>query len=597
MQRWWRYALMVLYAGALWAQQERTAQLQRAAVLESVGDYEGAARLYRELCQRMLDSACVHGLSRNLVKLGRAAEALPVVEQYVQHSPSPLFTALLGELYWRTGRRAEALRAWQQGLQSRHPDAYRAVARSQYELQLVEEALQTLQEGRSRLGNDTLFADEFSAWAVRVGKLELGVESTLQWGRTHRDFAALQARLLLYLAFPGAVERVRTILQRWSRQYRSDTLVQYVWVWFLEEQGEDAQALQAVRELDRRLGAGGMELLAFAERMYRAERLETARQAYEELLQMGELARELRLKALYGYIQTLQQLPQPGAMDPALRRRIQRLYQELLAQSERLPITAEVLYSFARFLNDVAGDAVAAQSALERLMRDFRHTPWAMAAMVERAKMALRQGQMEQAESLLRAVIWQGDSIAPDWALWARYWLAELEFYRGRLDSAQAHYSVLALRPESPVANDALQRLQVFEQARTVSEELLKRFGRAEFFAFQREYARAQVEFLAVAEAAGDHPLAEFALIRAAESAIAHGKLEEAQQIVNRYLANYDDVLYGDRALLLLGQIAEQQQRFPEALQLYQQLLLRYPGSIYTRQVQERIQSLRQRPS
>jgi TolA-binding protein len=230
-------------------------------------------------------------------------------------------------------------------------------------------------------------------------------------------------------------------------------------------------------------------------------------------------------------------------------------------------------------------------------MRDFRHTPWAMAAMVERAKMALRQGQMEQAESLLRAVIWQSDSIAPDWALWARYWLAELEFYRGRLDSAQAHYSVLALRPESPVANDALQRLQVFEQARTVSEELLKRFGRAEFFAFQREYARAQVEFLAVAEGAGDHPLAEFALIRAAESAIAHGKLEEAQQIVNRYLANYDDVLYGDRALLLLGQIAEQQQRFPEALQLYQQLLLRYPGSIYTRQVQERIQSLRQRPS
>jgi hypothetical protein len=76
MQRWWRYALMVLYAGALWAQQERTAQLQRAAVLESVGDYEGAARLYRELCQRMLDSACVHGLSRNLVKLGACCRGI-----------------------------------------------------------------------------------------------------------------------------------------------------------------------------------------------------------------------------------------------------------------------------------------------------------------------------------------------------------------------------------------------------------------------------------------------------------------------------------------------------------------------------------------
>lgn len=567
-------------------------QLRMAQTLESIGDYAGAARMYEQLFRRFPDSAAyVLGWSRALIKLRRFPEALPEVMRFLQHRSVPELWAVLGTLYWSMGKQDSARWAWQKALaqEPRTPEAYRAVASSQYELQLVEEAIATLLQGRQQLHSDTLFAEELSSWYVRLGEVERGVQETLHLLQQRQDVHAVYARLLVYLALPGAAERIRSELERTLQQYSRDPLVRRLLIWFFQEIGQPQAALEHVRRLDELQGAAGAELLQFADASRQNGELALALQVYGELLQRRP-AREIRLKALYGYVQTAETILRQGRQIIPWQQ-VRREYEELVRQADTLALGAEVLFSLGRFLADVAQDAVAAEESFQRLVRQFPETHWAGHALVELAKLSLRRGDLGQAEQFVQRAA-QMDSLAPEAAQWARFWQAEIEFFRGNLDSARAGYAAIALQTASPAANDALERLVLLENI--ADSERLRQFAAAELLFFQRQWERAQREFLRIAEQTGDEQVVQLSLLRAAKAALAREDLTTAQQLLTRLLAEHEDVLYGDRALLLLGEALERQGRRAEALAVYQQFFLRFPNSIYQEEVRRRIQRLRE---
>jgi tetratricopeptide (TPR) repeat protein len=594
MRLWWGawgfFAAALLWAQPRWEAQE---QLRMAQTLESIGDYGGAARIYERLLQMDPDSAVyLLKMSRMLVKLQRPAEALPRVKEYLQRHAVPAVWAHLGELYWRVQQADSARWAWEEALRRapQDPESYRAVAQAQYELQLVEEAIATLQRARQRLRSDTLFADELSAWYVRLGDVERGVRATLQYLQLRQDLAQAQSRLLLYLALPEAAERIRQLMERYLSQYPRDPLLRRLFVWFLQEIGDEAAALEQVRRLDELQGGTGIELLHFAEAAQREEKFPLAFEVYQELLQR-RLARELRLRAFLGYVQTAEMLVRQGMRDIP-RQRVRRDYEALILQADTLPIGAEALYSLGIFLREVARDRVAAQEVFQRLLQRFPHTRWAAYAAVEMAREAMYAGDFARAERFLQQALGY-DSLVPEAAEWARFWRAELFFFRGEFDSARAGYSAVAVRTGSPAANDALQRLVLFEAS--PAPELLRRFAEGELNFLQERYrqARNAYEYVAM-HADTDAPIAELSLLRAAEAAVADGDFAAAERFLTRLFAEHDDALYGDKALLLLGEVLERQGRSAEALSVYQRFLLRYPDSIYLPQVQRRIERLRQ---
>ncbi len=568
-------------------------QLRMAQMLETAGDYAGAARLYERLHQMYPDSVpYVLGLARVLLRQQRPAEALTVLTPFVRRRPDAVAVwAKVGEAYWRAQQPDSARWAWAEALRRApdRPESYRDVALAQYEVQLVDDAIATLQQGRRQLRSDTLFADELSQWYVRLGDVERGIKEVLQLLRIRQELYTAQSRVLLYLALPGAAERIRSLLQRSVQEYPRDQLIHRLFIWFLQEIGDDAAALEAVRRLERLQGGNGMELLQFADAARQSGKPDVALHAYEELLQLRP-ARTVWLQALYGYAQAAELLLRQGARGIPWQR-VRQEYEELVRQADTLPIGADVLFSLGLFLRDVARDRVGAADAFQKLLQRFPRSRPAALARVELARLALARGDLSEAERLLQPAV--DDSIVPEAGDWARFWQAEIEFFRGNTDSARALYAILALRPSSPAANDALQRLVLFEE--NPAPELLRRFAEAEWLFLQERFRQARAAYMQVVEAADTgSALAERALIRAAEAAIADGDLNAAQQLLTRLFAEHEDVLYGDRALLLLGDVLEQQGRRAEALSVYQQFLLRYPNSIYLPEVRRRFQRLRE---
>ncbi len=484
-----------------------------------------------------------------------------------------------------------ARQAWQRALaqEPNNPETYRAVARAQAELQLFDEAVATVLRGRQRLRSDTLCAEELSMWYVQLGDIERGIRETVQVLWQTQDLNRVYTRVLVYLALPKAAERIRSELERLLQQYPRNALVRRLMVWFLQEVGQNRAAVEHVRRLDELQGGTGVELLQYAEALQQNGDLALALELYEEVLR-GHPVREVRLKALYGYVQTAELMLRQGEKSIPWQR-IRREYEELIRQADTLALGAESAYAMGRFLWEIAHDGVAAEEVFQRIVRQFPQTRWAVLSLVELARLALYRGEFPPAEQYVRQAA-AADTLAPEAAQWAQFWHAELEFFRGNFDSARAAYARVALQTASPAANDALQRLVLLENVSDSSR--LARFAAAELAFLQERWEQAQREYLSIANQTGDEPLAELALLRAAEAALARQDFSTAQQLLTRLLAEHEDILYGDKALLLLGESLERQGRRAEALAVYQQFFLRFPNSIYQDEVRRRIQRLRE---
>ena len=103
-----------------------------------------------------------------------------------------------------------------------------------------------------------------------------------------------------------------------------------------------------------------------------------------------------------------------------------------------------------------ARELLAANPALERRMPELS---------LERALGLAREGQLTASLPLLDSLT----HVLPS----ARFMLAEVQFFAGALDSAQANYDRVAARPEDPDAAAALDRLFLLEEAPRSSARVL----------------------------------------------------------------------------------------------------------------------------
>jgi TolA-binding protein len=67
----------------------------------------------------------------------------------------------------------------------------------------------------------------------------------------------------------------------------------------------------------------------------------------------------------------------------------------------------------------------------------------------------------------------------------------------------------------------------------------------------------------------------------------------EAETILRRFIMDYDESIYGDIALSLLGDVMKSLSKNDEALLYYNQLLSKFPRSILLQDTRDKIRKLR----
>jgi tetratricopeptide (TPR) repeat protein len=178
----------------------------------------------------------------------------------------------------------------------------------------------------------------------------------------------------------------------------------------------------------------------------------------------------------------------------------------------------------------------------------------------------------------------------------AKFRNAKLSYYAGDFEWAKTQSDVLKGSTSKLIANDALDLFLVITDAIGIDTNAapLEKFAEADLLILQHKYSEAIDKLDSINKIFPTHTLGDDINFKKAEIFIKIGKYADAEKMYKDILEYYPTELYGDDAQFKLGQLYEKKLNdIEKAKQAYQDVLTKYPGSIYVVEGRKRYRILR----
>lgn len=178
----------------------------------------------------------------------------------------------------------------------------------------------------------------------------------------------------------------------------------------------------------------------------------------------------------------------------------------------------------------------------------------------------------------------------------AKFKNAKLSFYAGDFEWAKIQVDVLKGATTKLISNDALDLSLIITDAIGIDTNYmpLKLFSSAELMILQHKYLQAIVRMDSINLLFSKHTLGDDIYFKKAQIYMLQGNYIAAEEMYKNILKYYPTELYGDDAQFKLSELYEQILKNNEkAKQAYQDLLINYPGSIFTVESRKKYRELR----
>ncbi len=178
----------------------------------------------------------------------------------------------------------------------------------------------------------------------------------------------------------------------------------------------------------------------------------------------------------------------------------------------------------------------------------------------------------------------------------AKYKNARLSFYIGEFEWARTQLDVLRTATSKLIANDAMElSLLISDNLEEDSNIVpLSMYARAELLSFRKKSDLALKLLDSLAELFPRHNIQDEVLLKKAEIYIAKKDFHTADSLLEQLLAVYGDDILADNALVMQARMHDYQlKNNQKALELYEKLIDRYPGSIFVAEARKRYRELR----
>jgi tetratricopeptide (TPR) repeat protein len=178
----------------------------------------------------------------------------------------------------------------------------------------------------------------------------------------------------------------------------------------------------------------------------------------------------------------------------------------------------------------------------------------------------------------------------------AKFKNAKLSYYASDFAWAKTQCDVLKGATTKTIANDALDLSLVITDAIGIDTNTapLSMFASAELLILQHQYDKALARLDSINLIFSEHTLGDDIYYKKAEIYKLTNRYAEAKKMYENILEFYSTELYGDDALFKEAEVCERYLNDKEkAQQLYQDMLTKYPGSIYVVEARKRYRDLR----
>ena len=565
-------------------------------------EYDKAVEIYEKLYNQKPTQYYYTYYYYCLVQLREYQKAVKVVKKQIRKYPAIIkYHVDLGYIYMQADEPERANKEFKEAIGKITPNIaiIKDLANAFYARGQVGYAIETYTEGRKLLKGEYNFHFELA----RMYKLS----------GNYTDM--IDEYLAELVSNPASIQKVQNSLQAAINEDEEGTVTDYLWksllqinqknpeniassemlLWLSIQIKDFEYALTQAKSLDRRFSESGERVLEIAHLCIANQEYDEAIEAFTYVVNKGE-EYPFYLDGLTGllrsrYLKITQEYNYDQADLLVLEQDYNRTIDAFGKNRYSIPMMRDLAHLQAFYLDklkeaiDILNFAISIPNAQAKIVASCK---------IELADIYLFADEVWEATLLYSQVdkAFKNDPIGHQ----AKFKNAKLTYYIGEFEWARAQLDVLKAATSKLIANDAMDLSLLISDNMDPDSSMngLNLFARAELLAYQNKDEIALQTLDSIYLIGLTHPLFDDILFKKAEIRIKQGLYIEADSLLQRLVNYYPYDILADDALFMRAEIQEVQFKNTEiAMQLYQDILMNYPGSLYAVEARKRFRVLR----
>ncbi len=597
--------LFVLSELSLYSQNQTTERLAHQYFQEK--EFLKAAELYEQLYEKKTSTYFYRQYIQCLFELGENKTAEKFIKKEFKKNPDePYFNVDIGYLYQLEGDANKANKHYASIINNLKADRNKIsnTANAFISRALYSHALETYKKGKDLLKGNYNFSIEIANLHYAQGNYNEMTEEYLNiLDENFQSYSNyVQQRLQDFVSQDDAegtrIDIVRNALLNRIKKFPDKTFYTEMLLWLLIQQKDFSSALMQAKSLDRRMNEDGIRVLQIARLSAANKDYDVAIDAYNYVLAKGEVtpyyfdSRIELINTRYSKITEDINYTQQELLN------LQKDYNTAIIELGRNSNTVPLIKNLARLeafylYNDSLAIALLNEAIAMRGIRPIDKAD----CKIELADIYLMTGDVWEATLLYSQVEKDENFKNEPIGHLAKFKNAKLSYYIGEFDWAKAQLNVLKAATSKLIANDAMElSLLISDNVDPVdsSTNALAMFALADLHYFRNKKDYALLTLDTLIKVFSYHPIIDDVHFKKAQILMSMKRFNEADSIFAIIAQTYAYDILADDALFNRALIQEDVfHDIEKAMELYQDLLIEYPGSLYSVEARRRFRYLR----
>ncbi len=562
-------------------------------------DCEKAVTYYEKILKKNFEKRALKNYTSCLIKTKEWDEADKFFKRQVKgdNLNAAWYFVNWGMLLEAQGKTPDSEKRYAEAIEAFGPrvDLYRDLAEEFREMQKTEWAQRTLQRAREVARNENLYRLEMASVYRELNEPEAMIAELLSYGILFRNTEIVQNMLQDFLKEEKEQVMLEKVLYDKIQKNPNEAFYNELLVWYQVQRKDFYKAFIQERALDKRFKYSGTRIFDLANLALQNKDYENAADMFEYIVkeypkgQLYPFARRMAISSREEQVKNTY---------PVKTAEVQKLigeYQKLLDELGTNPRTLEALRNMAilhAFYLDEKDKAIEIlNQAIEagKTEKEF----------VDKCKLDLGDIYLLVGEPWEATLLYsQVEKSQKDDVLGyeAKLRNAKLHYYKGDFELSKEVLDILKRATTREIANDAndISLLIMDNTGLDTSETAMQEYSNVELLLFQNKRAEAIDSLKSLYVKYKDHSLADEILWLKARTYMKLDSNQLAMDDLKIIHEKYNLDILGDDALYTMAKLYQEKlNNKEEAMKLYQELLEKYPGSIFVADSRKQFRMLR----
>ncbi len=566
------------------------------------GEFDKAAVMYEKLYEKDDPQGVYGNYYYCLIQLRYFDVAEKLVKRAMKKYPdNPSYLVDLGYIYFNQGDLPKAHQQYDKAIKQLHPDQGIIIqlANAFANKQETDYAMNTYLEGRKLMKGQYSFSFELAEIYYRKQDFQKMIDEYLNALSENNAYIQnvqniLQSRIA---NDPDGKKNdmLRQSLLRKVQKSPDETIFSNLLIWLFIQQKDFESAFIQAKALDKRQHEDGGRIMSLGSLAASNLNYDAAIKCYQYVIEKGTES-AYYISARMELLNTLnRKITESNTYIQADLLKLEKDYESTLSELGKSAETAPLIRGLAHlqvFYLDKTEDAI--NSLREAIAYSNIKPQYQAECKLELGDILLFTGDVWESSLLYSQVdlAFKHDELGQE----AKFRNAKLNYYRGDFQWAQAQLDVLKSATSQLMANDALALSLLISDntAMDTSTAPLMMYSHADLLSYQRKNDDALLILDSILILYPGHTITGDVWFKKSKIMDVKRNFAEEDSLLKKIVDIYPEGVIADDAVFLRAELYENKLNDKaKAMELYEEILTKYPGSLYCVEARKRFRSLR----